>query len=221
MPATYVLVDLENVQPEDLEPLRGSAYQLRVFVGSRQSTLPRKFAIALHQDADAADYIEINGHGKNALDFHIAYYLGKFAVEDPGSSFYVISEDKGFDALITHLNQSGVSCSRHENFDTLAVKSPTAATTSKATRTPAPRPDAAAPPSFDERLRASIKLLTGMKSAPPRSLKTLRSTLASKLPNGCPEPEVKRLIDALTRQGFVCAEKPRLTYEFDIATPAT
>ena len=60
-----------------------------------------------------------------------------------------------------------------------------------------------------------------MKSAPPRSLKTLRSTLASKLPNGCPEPEVKRLIDALTRQGFVCAEKPRLTYEFDIATPAT
>jgi len=155
MPATYVLVDLENVQPEDLEPLRGSANQLRVFVGSRQSTLPRKFAIALHQDAGTAGYIEINGHGKNALDFHIAYYIGKFAAEDPGSSFYVISEDKGFDALITHLNQSGVSCSRHESFDALAVNSPTAATTSKATRTPAPSPDAAAPPSFDVETPAS------------------------------------------------------------------
>ena len=36
---------------------------------------------------DRANYVEIDGSGPNALDFHIAYYIGELATADPTGSF--------------------------------------------------------------------------------------------------------------------------------------
>ena len=43
-----------------------------------------------------AEYIQIDGHGKNALDFHIAFYIGRLAMESLGAFFHIISGDTGF-----------------------------------------------------------------------------------------------------------------------------
>ena len=48
---------------------------------------------------DRANYVEIDGSGPNALDFHIAYYIGELATADPTGSFHVISKDKGSDPI--------------------------------------------------------------------------------------------------------------------------
>ncbi len=42
--------------------------------------------------------------GPNALDFHIAYYLGKLSKNDSKVYCHIISKDKGFDALIDYTN---------------------------------------------------------------------------------------------------------------------
>ena len=42
--------------------------------------------------------------GKNALDFHIAYYLGK-KVSEPDAMHYILSKDKGYDPLVLSINK--------------------------------------------------------------------------------------------------------------------
>lgn len=198
MPTTYILVDFENVQPEDLPPLQGGPYQLRVFLGSQQAKLPRKLVVGMQRLAAAADYVEIEGQGRNALDFHIACYLGKLAAENPGSTFRVVSRDTGFDALIEHLNQQGIPCARLETLDALS-------------------PPAAASLSVPETLGEVMGLLTGMKSAKPRSLKTLRSTISKKLGAAFREAELEPLIEALQENSFLVVDKARVRYASDAA----
>jgi hypothetical protein len=50
--------------------------------------------------------------GPNALDFHIAYYLGKIFTERPEAQCAVLSKDKGLDPLIRHLHGLGHTCRR-------------------------------------------------------------------------------------------------------------
>ena len=55
-------------------------------------------------------YVRIVGNGRNALDFHIAYYLGQLATQT--RDFHIISKDQGFDPLIKHMKGKGISCRR-------------------------------------------------------------------------------------------------------------
>ena len=57
-------------------------------------------------------WVKIEGNGKNALDFHIAFYLGELVSNNRSSNFFVLTGDKGFDPLIKHLSSSGISCRR-------------------------------------------------------------------------------------------------------------
>ena len=59
-----------------------------------------------------AELLTIQGSGRNALDFHIAYYIGRLGAEFPGAAFYVVSRDTGFDPLIHHLQGQGAECRR-------------------------------------------------------------------------------------------------------------
>lgn len=43
---------------------------------------------------------KVGGQGPNALDFHIAFYLGQELTQRPDSECVVISLDRGFDPLI-------------------------------------------------------------------------------------------------------------------------
>jgi PIN domain len=197
MPTTYILLDYENVQPEDLAPLEGTPYQVRVFLGSQQKKLPRELVIPLHRLGGNAKYVEVERAGKNALDFHIAYYLGRFAAEDPGSAFYVVAKDTDYDALIDHLGKQGITCSRLKSLSDL------------------PRPSAMAGMTFDEKLALTRDLLTRMKDAKPRSLKTVRSTLSKKLGAGVPDTEIEQLVQALQSTHFIEVEKTRVRYLSD------
>jgi hypothetical protein len=44
-----------------------------------------------------AQYVKISGNGSNALDFHIAFYIGHLGAVDPTAYFHIISKDAGFD----------------------------------------------------------------------------------------------------------------------------
>ena len=112
MRTNYVLIDFENVQPQSLEQLEHDHFKLLVFVGASQTKLPFEVAASLQRLGARAEYIKISGNGTNALDFHIAYYIGRLAAEDPSAYFHIVSKDKGFGPLVEHLKSGKISADR-------------------------------------------------------------------------------------------------------------
>ena len=94
MATHHVLIDYENVQPKNLAALKGDSqeidFRIIVFVGANQTRLPRDLVFEMQSFGSDAQYIEITGSGKNALDFHIAYYLGKLAKPGSDDHFHLV-----------------------------------------------------------------------------------------------------------------------------------
>jgi hypothetical protein len=87
----YVLIDFENVQPKNLEVLSEHNFRVYLFVGANQTKLSFDLASAMQALGEKASYIKISGNGPNALDFHIAYYVGEISQKDPDAYFHIIS----------------------------------------------------------------------------------------------------------------------------------
>jgi hypothetical protein len=102
----HVLIDHENVQPSGLNLLDRPDVRVWIFVGASQTKISSELAITAQQMGERARYVRISGNGANALDFHIAYYLGKLVHQTPEAYFHVISKDTGYDPLIDHLRTS-------------------------------------------------------------------------------------------------------------------
>ena len=194
MKSKIVLVDFENIQPKDLGSINGAAYQVKVFLGAHQAKIPLAMARTLQGFGPQAEYIQINGNGSNAVDFHIAYYIGRLAAMAPGTQFYVISKDTGFDPLLKHLEERGISCQRLGSIaDVVSAK-----------RTPALNVD---------RVSAVLENLAKRKSAKPRTLKTLRTTIQGLFPNERREAEFDRIIEEMTTRGAITITDGKVNYE--------
>jgi hypothetical protein len=66
-------------------------------VGANRKTLNFPMVNAVQSLGSNGSYVQISGHGPNALDFHIAYYIGKLSSANPDGYFHIVSNDKGFD----------------------------------------------------------------------------------------------------------------------------
>jgi len=108
----YVLIDFENVQPESLQLLTAEQFKVVLFVGASQTWIPFELAASLQPFGSRAQYVKISGNGRNALDFHIAYYIGRLATTEPTAQFHVISKDAGYDPLIDHLRSQHIQARR-------------------------------------------------------------------------------------------------------------
>lgn len=108
----YYLIDFENVQPKALDRLKPGSARILVFLGEQQTKLMLDLVQVLQPFGSDAEYIAINGTGPDAVDFHLAYYMGRISVQEPNATFHIISKDKGFDPLVRHLNARGIGCQR-------------------------------------------------------------------------------------------------------------
>src|SRR5665647_84708 len=111
----YILIDYENVQVKSLELLKDEQFQVMIFLGINNTKLSTEFVLSKEKLGERAEYIRLGKAGENALDFHIAYYLGQIAAKDQSGFFHIISKDKGFDPLITHLKTIDVFSARSES----------------------------------------------------------------------------------------------------------
>ena len=111
----YILIDYENVPLDDISEIKNHSFKVLVFIGANQAKLPFEFVSILQTLGENAEYIKISGNGSNALDFHIAFYIGQLAERDKSAYFHIISNDTGFDPLITHLRAKkiGIQRSKH------------------------------------------------------------------------------------------------------------
>ena len=69
MKNNYVLIDLENVQPESLDALLDHQFKVIIFVGANQNKLPFNLVASIQRFGASAQYIKVESNGKNALDF--------------------------------------------------------------------------------------------------------------------------------------------------------
>ena len=104
-PGTHVLQDYENVQPSEAE-LRlmvPDASQVWVFHGPQQRQIEERFA-SFGVDVTA---VPISKTGKNALDFHLSFYMGYIASRNPASAMVVVANDKGYEPMLEHAKAMG------------------------------------------------------------------------------------------------------------------
>lgn len=77
MKNNYILIDFENVQPMSLKILHGHPIRVLLFVGTNQTKVPIDLVTEMQALGDKARYVQIEGNGRNALDFHLAFYAGQ------------------------------------------------------------------------------------------------------------------------------------------------
>ena len=111
MTERVLFVDLENVQKVDLSMVPVDA-RVMIFYGITQRKLPEELVVQAQPLGSRLKWIKISGQGPNALDFHIAFYLGQELAGSPTSQCVILSRDTGFDPLARHLQALGHSCRR-------------------------------------------------------------------------------------------------------------
>lgn len=194
MRTNYVLIDFENVQPQSLERLAHEHFKLFIFVGASQAKLPFDIVASLQPMGARAQYIKISGNSSNALDFHIAYYIGQLAASDASAYFHIVSKDSGFDPLIQHLKSRKIFVDRVKAIaDIPSVKSSNA-------KSPA------------ERLQVVVAKLQQLKATKPRTVKTLSSTINSLFQKQLTEEDVAVVVQELASQGYLSLAGAKVTY---------
>jgi NTP pyrophosphatase (non-canonical NTP hydrolase) len=162
MPGAHALVDYENVQPteEALRALVPGVSQVWVFHGPHQKQTDRRFA----GFGEAATPVPISKTGKNALDFHLAFYMGYIASRNPEASLVVVSNDKGYEPMLEHARAMGFAARQvvHAKAKPAAAKKAAAKTEAspKAKKTAAKKPAAK---------KAAVKKTSAPKAAPKKT----------------------------------------------------
>ena len=194
MPTNYVLVDFENVQPKNLNLLETHPFKVFVFIGANQSKLPRHVVVAMQALGNNAQYVEIDGSGPNALDFHIAYYIGELVAADPKGHFHIVSKDKGFDPLIRHLTGKKIWVRRVSDLAEIPnLRIP------KKTKE-------------DDKIDAIVKNLVGRGHARPRKLKTLQNTISNLISEELSNKELTALVGELQKRKFIVVADGNIRY---------
>jgi PIN domain len=200
MQESVLLVDYENIGKVDLGAIPAGV-RVPFFFGASQRSVPTEFLKAALRLGERFVPIDIEGQGKNALDFHIAFYLGEYLARSPQSACVILSRDKGFDPLIKHLIKRGFAVRRANSIaEALAGVAPAAATGSRQ------------PPALLD--TALSVLAAAQKSRRPRRRTGLVAYLHSHFSKKIPETELQRLIDQMIARGKLSEAKGAITYHF-------
>jgi len=197
----YVLIDFENVQPKNLAILNGHEFKVIVFVGSNQSKVPFDLASALQALGSNAEYVKIGGNGPNALDFHIAFYIGQLAEKDPNAFFHIISKDAGFDPLIKHLKERKIFAQRERDLAEIPLLRISNTT------------------SAEEQLGAIVKSLAARGHSRPRKVKTLANTINALFSKTLEDTELMDLIEEMKKRNLIVVENENVSYKPPINQP--
>lgn len=210
----YVLIDYENVHVKSLDLLQGDHYRVVVFLGPKNTRLPVELVVAMQRFGERADYILLETSGANALDFHLAYYLGKLVSVDPSSFFHIISKDTGFDPLIQHLKGQKIFSVRSPSIDEMPCfrAAPVERVEAGADNGSSKNGSPAVVPTVDELIRIAVDDLVRRKASKPRKTSTLRTTIHARCGKNLPAATIDAVYAGLVKQGFVKVNGGSVSY---------
>jgi len=193
MRTNYVLIDYENVQPKNLALLSQEHFRVIVFLGANQTKLPVELVTAMQMLGSRAEYIRISGNGPNALDFHVAYYIGRLAERDAEAYFHIVSKDTGFDPLLAHLKANGFQAKRSASLD--GVPPLRGLTEAKG----------------DDQVDAVIENLRKVPKNRPQRERTLRATVANWF-GKLDDAALDRIIGELVKRKVIAIDQGKVRY---------
>lgn len=125
----HLLIDFENVQPQNLDNLPTDGIHIWLFIGVQHKMLPVSLVKSLLRFGERAHLVQLQKTGKNALDFYLSYYLGQITATDPEAQIGILSRDGGYDVLVEHIleNQQAKGIVRMANIDEVQHQKITAA----------------------------------------------------------------------------------------------
>lgn len=251
------LIDFENVQPAGVGKLVPGDCKIKLFLGQTQGKVPVPLLQALQPFGSDVEYVQIAGSGPNAVDFHVAFYIGRLSSQVPDANFIIVSRDTGFDPLVRHLGTLKIRCKRitalpgdqaaakaGNGIGKIAKPAPTAiaakpAAKSAAASTPSPAAKKAkavtitvlpaggtspgkAPESDDvaQLIDLAVTRLKALKAAKPRSVKTLRSSLAFWAPKSTNASVLAEVMDQLSKRNIVVVDGSKVTYRLGLPLPS-
>src|ERR1051325_7599061 len=94
LPLNHVFVDFENVHAINAGVIGRKGVTFTLLLGAHRKTLDVTLVEQLVQHAASVELIRLNESGKNALDFALAYYVGRAVAADPAGFFHIVSKDK-------------------------------------------------------------------------------------------------------------------------------
>jgi hypothetical protein len=195
----HIFVDFENVHEVDLAVLDTKSVNFTLLLGARQTRLDAALVEKLLEHAPTVQLVRLTSSGSNALDFALAYYLGRAVMADPTGCFHIVSKDKGFVPLIEHRQSRHIHAHRHDDFTGLTSSGP-----------------AKPPPALPEDLFSRVlEHLRKNVTARPKRKKTLVSHLLAFSGNTTTEADVMDLIERLFKAGHITiGDKDAVTYHF-------
>jgi hypothetical protein len=213
MPTNYVLVDFENVQPDTLTALADGPFKVKVFVGASQAKGRISFELSHSMQllGANAEYVKIARSGPNAVDMHIAYYIGRLVENQPSATIYIISRDTDFDPLVEYLRANGVACKRMKSISELP-RQQLAKAAPRAAKTPAFVPSARK--ANADKMAPIIKKLHSMSGKPATRGKLAQTitTFFKQHGGALGDKAVEMLIDELIRLKYVSQSGSKVSY---------
>ena len=194
MRKNYIFIDYENVQPESIAGLEKGNFYILLFLGANQAKVNTQLARSLQPLGSRVEYIVLSGNGKNALDFHIACYIGERAAIEPDAYFHIVSKDPGFDPLIEHLNDRNILASRSGSIGEISILQKSSIKT------------------LPERTSV-VKARLAQMEGKPSTVKTLSSTINALFQKTLSDDEVEMVVKDLCGRGVIAIiNKTRVAY---------
>jgi hypothetical protein len=196
-PMNHVFVDYENVHEVNPAVIGARSVSLTLLLGARQTKLDAALVEKLIEHAAMVQLVRLTTSGENALDFALAYYVGRAVIADPTGHFHIVSKDTGFDPLIEHLRSRHIHAHRHNDFTTLTFSGPA-------------KPPSAPP---EDPMPRVLEHLAKHVNNRPKRKKTLLSHLRAFLGNAVTESDVLALVERLRQAGRLSiGNKDAVTY---------
>lgn len=221
----HVFVDFENVHQVDLSLIGAKSVSFTLMVGPKQTKLDTDLVEKLMEHSASVQLVKLTSSGRNALDFALAYYLGRAVLADPTGYFHLIAKDGGYDPLIEHLRTRHIHVRRHVSCAELiiiwsgnvppvsepvvtktvakkAVKKVAAKKAAKkAVKKIAAKQVVAKPDTVDQWIDRVLKDLKEHPKARPKKRKALMAKAANLIKKKADGPEVEAVVSRLEKAG--------------------
>lgn len=215
----YIFVDFENVRNLDLSLIGSKAVHFTLLLGSKDKKLDVSVVEKLWEHAASVQLVRLDSAGRNALDFALAYYVGRAVMANPTAHFHIVAKDKGYDPLIEHLVSKNIRAHRHDDFATLSFLSPAKPPSASPPPAAAPKPQRrpkAQPPILDERATQVLDHLCEPSATRPKNREKLVSFVVAHLGHKITEAEALAIVESLRQAGHITlGEKGAVAYQLE------
>jgi hypothetical protein len=188
MNENYLLIDFENVSDIDFSGIDRNT-NILIFHGVNQTKANLDLVKQTQTFGDKLKWIKIEGSGKNNLDLHLTYFLGKRVSEHAKGKFFILSKDKDYDNLIKFIQKRKVNCKRIKSISEMIEK---------------------------ENIYEKCKniLINGETKMLPKNLKTLSSFLSQRTKGEAADISIEKVSEYLKNEKILSFdENGKITYQ--------